>query len=78
MPPPAPKATDDTTKPPEKPPAERNANTANTASVRAPKLVAPDKKIEYGKVPQDKTLVRAIPIRNAGREDLRIESVAPS
>ena len=75
MPPPAPKATDDTTKPPE---TERNANTATAASVRAPKLVAPEKKIEYGKVAQDKTLVRAIPIRNAGREDLKIESVAPS
>jgi len=77
MPAPAPKATDDTTKPPEKTPAERNANTAN-ANARAPKLVAPEKKLNFGKQPQDKTLVRAIAIRNAGREDLKIESVAPS
>jgi hypothetical protein len=77
MPPPVPKAAGDTTKPAEKPPAERNANTA-AANARAPKLVAPDKKINFGKQPQDKTLVRAIAIRNGGREDLKIESVAPS
>ena len=78
MPPPASKADDTDTRPAEKPPAERNANKANTANARAPKLVAPDKKLDFGKQPQDKTLIRAIAIRNAGREDLKIESVAPS
>lgn len=61
-----------------KPSAERNANTVTAATGRAPKLVAPDKKLDFGKQPQDKTLVRAIAIRNGGREDLKIESVAPS
>jgi hypothetical protein len=79
MPPPAPKADDDTTKAAEKPPAERNANTAKATNPRAPKLVAPEKKLNFGKqLPQDKTLIRAIAIRNAGKEDLKIESVAPS
>lgn len=81
MPSPEPKAGPDTAKPPEKPAAERNANTPNPAiiaSLREPKLVAPDKKLDFGKQPQDKTLVRAIPIKNAGRADLKIESVAPS
>lgn len=78
MPPPAAKAADDTTKPAEKPPAERNANTAKATNPRAPKLVAPEKKLNFGNQPQDKTLIRAIAIRNAGKEDLKIESVAPS
>lgn len=80
MPPPEPKADGDTAKPAEKPAAERNANTPNpasAASLRVPKLVAPDKKIDFGKQPQDKTLVRAIPIKNGGRADLKIESVVP-
>jgi hypothetical protein len=58
-----------------------NANTANglaAGNARAPKLVAPEKKIDFGKQPQDKTLVRAIPIRNGGRAVLNIESVVPS
>ena len=43
-----------------------------------PKLVAPAKKIDFGKQPQDKSLVRAITIKNGGRADLNIESVVPS
>ena len=78
IPPPEPKAAGDNTKPTEKPSAERNANTASAASVRAPKLVAPETKLNFGKQPQDKTLVRAIRISNAGKEVLKIESVAPS
>jgi hypothetical protein len=74
MPPPVPKAGGDTTKA-----AEKSANgSAPTPDGRAPKLVAPDTKINFGKVPQEKTLIRAIAIRNAGKEDLKIESVAPS
>jgi hypothetical protein len=81
LPPPQPKADGDSVKPAEKPAADRNANTANASSassVRAPKLVAPEKKIDFGKQPQDKTLVRAIAIRNGGRAVLNIESVVPS
>jgi len=74
--PPPPSRADDLAKPAEKPPVARNANTA--ANTHAPKLVAPEKKLDFGKQPQDKTLVRAIAIRNAGKEDLKIESVAPS
>jgi ABC-type Fe3+-hydroxamate transport system substrate-binding protein len=64
--------------------ATSNANTANTANPsaaangHAPKLVAPAKKLDFGKQPQDKSLVRAILIKNGGRADLNIESVVPS
>jgi len=67
--------------PPVKPPAAVNANTAKPAIVpgaAAPKLVAPAKKLEFGKQPQDKTLIRAITIKNGGRANLNIESVTPS
>ena len=47
-------------------------------SVRAPKLVVSAAKIDFGKQPQDKTLVRALVVKNGGREDLKIESVVPS
>jgi hypothetical protein len=70
-------------------PAEKSSPAANANSAkpertsaadgaRAPKLVVPEKKIDYGKQPQDKTLVRAIVVKNAGRADLKIESVVPS
>lgn len=61
-----------------------NANAANAANglaagnARAPKLVAPDKQIDFGKQPQNKNLVRPIVIRNGGRADLNVESVVPS
>jgi hypothetical protein len=65
--------------PAEKSPANSNANNAPTTSNgRAPKLVAPEKKIDYGKQPQDKSLVRAIVIKNGGLANLNIESVVPS
>jgi hypothetical protein len=51
---------------------------APAAGERAPKLIAPAKRLEFGKQPQDKTLVRAIVIRNGGRADLKVESVTPS
>ncbi|MEK6320919.1 MAG: hypothetical protein AABN33_04465 [Acidobacteriota bacterium] len=76
-----PTAVGDTVKPAEKPGADLNANTANAASagrVRLPKLVAPDKKVNFGEQPQNKTLIRAIAIRNGGRADLNIEAVVPS
>jgi hypothetical protein len=78
--PPPPKGAGDTAKPAEAGGAA-NANTAIAASagsVRVPKLVAPDKKVNFGKLPQDKTFVRAIAIRNGGRADLNIEAVVPS
>jgi hypothetical protein len=75
--------------PPPSSPAAKSAANSNTSATsaataswtgnaRAPKLIAPDKKIDFGKQPQDKSLVRAIVIKNGGRADLNIESVAPS
>jgi len=65
--------------PPPAPPANANTNTATpSASGRQPKLVAPEKKLDFGKQPQDKTIVRAIHIKNAGQAALNIESVTPS
>jgi hypothetical protein len=61
--------------------AAGNANAANrlaAGNARAPKLVVPEKKIDFGKQPQDKNLVRAIVIKNGGLADLNIESVVPS
>lgn len=48
------------------------------AGERAPKLIAPAKRLEFGKQPQDKTLIRAITIKNGGQALLNIESVTPS
>jgi hypothetical protein len=67
--------------PAEKSAAEGNAKAANASAagnVHVPKLVVSKKKIDYGKQPQDKTLVRAIVIKNGGLADLNIESVVPS
>ena len=72
MPPPTPQA---------QPPATANANAATPstgANDRAPKLIAPAKRLEFGKQPQEKTLIRAIVIRNGGRANLNVESVTPS
>jgi len=61
-----------------------NANAANAANglgagnARAPKLVAPEKQIDFGKQPQNKNLVRPIVIKNGGHANLNIESVVPS
>jgi hypothetical protein len=64
--------------PPPPDPAAKPAAAAGPGAARAPKLVAPEKKLDFGKQPQDKSLVRAISIKNGGRADLNIESVAPS
>jgi hypothetical protein len=64
-----------------KPPAAVKAKPANPAvadTAAVPKLVAPAKKLEFGKQAQDKTLIRAITIRNGGKANLTIESVTPS
>ena len=68
---------------PSEKPATANARIANPPvptdpNARVPKLVVPAKKIDFGKQPQEKTLVRAIVIKNGGRADLNIESVVPS
>jgi len=57
---------------------ENQAPAAASATGRVPKLVAPEKRVNFGKQPQDKNLVRAIAIRNGGKADLKIESVVPS
>ena len=64
-----------------KAPAPNKADAAKPAPAgngAAPKLIAPAKRLEFGKQPQDKTLVRAIVIRNGGRANLNVESVTPS
>lgn len=64
------------------PDSTANANAAKAAATASgthvPKLVAPTEKVNFGKQPQDKTIVRAIAIRNGGKADLNIESVTPS
>jgi hypothetical protein len=68
--------------PVEKSPANSNANSATAGAAagnaRVPRLVVSEKKIDYGKVPQEKTLVRTIVIKNGGLANLNIESVVPS
>ncbi|MFY9556958.1 MAG: hypothetical protein WAV20_05955 [Blastocatellia bacterium] len=71
---PPPKADDSASKTIDKPAAA--ASTATNA--HAPKLVLPDKKLDFGKQPQGKTLIRAITIKNGGQANLNIESVVPS
>jgi hypothetical protein len=56
----------------------RNTSASADANARAPKLVVSGKKIDFGKQPQNKTLVRAIVVKNGGRADLKIDSVVPS
>jgi hypothetical protein len=66
--------------PAEKPAAgdAKAAKPSVPANAHAPKLVVPSKTIDYGKQPQDKSLVRAIVIKNGGLANLSIESVVPS
>jgi hypothetical protein len=56
------------------------ASKAASAHVDGPKLlvVSQDKDLDFGKQPQDKTLVRPIKIKNSGNVALSIESVSPS
>lgn len=56
-------------------PAEQPA-----AHVEGPKLVmiSQDRDLDFGKQPQDKTLVRPIRVKNGGTQTLNIESVSPS
>jgi len=44
---------------------------------KAPKLLIATPQMDFGKQPQDKTLNRAIAIRNTGKSNLLIESVTP-
>ncbi|HSF23682.1 MAG TPA: hypothetical protein VLE20_05595 [Blastocatellia bacterium] len=60
---------------------KENANTsqpATSAMVPAPKLIVPLTDIDFGKVAQGKSLTRNLVIKNAGKADLQIQSVAPS
>jgi len=59
--------------------ANANSNASPVASTeRAPKLIVPEKRLDFGKQPQDKTMIRAIPIRNGGLGVLNIDSITPS
>jgi len=59
------------------PPNSNSVAATPAANPRAPKLVVPSAKIDYGKQDQGKTLIRAIAIRNGGKSDLNIEQVVP-
>ena len=72
LPPPPAKPTDNVAKP------DKAAVASNAATGREPKLIAPEKRIDFGKQPQDKNLVRAIVISNGGKADLKIDSIVPS
>lgn len=60
-------------------PADATAKTGEkgAATGRAPKLLVPDKKLDFGKQPQDKVLARTFQIKNVGNANLQIESVTP-
>jgi len=64
------------------PNANRDANANTSPAVAstegAPKLIVPEKRLDFGKQPQDKTMIRAIPIKNGGLSMLNIDSVTPS
>jgi hypothetical protein len=60
--------------------AAKPAEADKAARAEGPKLVlvSQEKELDFGKQPQDKTLVKAIRIKNGGTVPLNIESVAPS
>lgn len=60
--------------------ATKPAPKAAEAPVNGPKLVivSQEKDLDFGKQPQDKTLVKPIRIKNSGNVALNIESVSPS
>ncbi len=68
--------------PPTKPATEaaKPATKETGAHTTGPKLavVSKEKDLDFGKQPQDKTLVRPIQIKNVGSAVLNIESVSPS
>lgn len=77
--PPAVKATAQNANAAANPPAAQTANKPAASKTGAPKLavLTKDKGLDFGKQPQDKSLVRAIQIKNAGTAELKIETVAP-
>jgi hypothetical protein len=60
-------------------PADSSAKAGEKAATteRAPKLLVPEKKLDFGKQPQDKILARTFQIKNVGNADLKVESVTP-
>src|SRR5436853_1599959 len=60
--------------------AAKPAPKAAEAPVNGPKLVvvSQEKDLDFGKQPQDKTLVKPIRIKNSGNVALDIQSVSPS
>jgi hypothetical protein len=58
-------------------PGEKSVTKENTPGERAPRLLVPAKKLDFGKQPQEKTLSRTFQIKNVGNADLQIESVTP-
>jgi hypothetical protein len=44
---------------------------------KAPKIELPVKKLDFGKVGQDKTILKDIVVKNVGKAPLNIESVKP-
>jgi hypothetical protein len=66
-------------KPPAKPATKLVPSAAQAVpSPTSPRLVLPVSNIDFGSVNQGKSLVRNLVVKNTGRSDLNIESVAPS
>jgi hypothetical protein len=59
-------------------PGEKAVTESAAAKEPGPRLLVPDKKLDFGKQPQDKTLARTFKIKNVGTANLQIESVTPS
>jgi len=53
-------------------------NAQPAAGQKAPRLVVPTKQIDFGSQERNKTITRAFVVKNAGKAELRLDSVEPS
>jgi hypothetical protein len=63
--------------PGDKPATKEPATKEPATTERAPKLLVPARKLDFGRQPQEKTLARTFQVKNVGNADLQIESVTP-
>jgi hypothetical protein len=68
---------DNPANPGEKPATKERTPADRAPTDRAPKLLVPAKKLDFGNQPQEKTLARTFQVKNVGNADLQIESVTP-
>jgi hypothetical protein len=61
-----------------KPAAVASGTAEASRPERAPRLVVPVKRIDFGKQPKEKTLTRSFVVRNGGNAPLNITAVEPS